>query len=212
MRIPVKKLYQVIKDLHYYIGLFISPFIVIFSVSVLVLNHNFVDWQDDWQEWFFSANEKVDRTAEFSVPDADKNEIDFAKDILNQLRIRGEIAGIFGDSIEMYIPVTLPGRRISIKADLKSGMAYIHSEQTSLWKKLVWLHKMPGPHNANIRGNWVYTKIWASLADLFVICLLISSVAGIVLWYHIKEERILGLIALFIGFISIVLLIIGLTN
>jgi hypothetical protein len=88
----------------------------------------------------------------------------------------------------------------------------MHDKQTSLWKKLVWLHKMPGPHNANIRGNWVPTKIWASLVDVFVICLLFSSIAGIVLWYNFKEERIPGLIALFIGFLSILLLIIGLTN
>ena len=112
----------------------------------------------------------------------------------------------------MYMPVTKPGYRISIKADLTSGIAYIHSEQTNLWKKLIWLHKMPGPHNANIRGNWMYTKIWGSLVDLFVICILFSSITGIVLWCFFKEERTYGLIALFIGLVSIVLLIIGLKN
>ena len=49
---------------------------------------------------------------------------------------------------------------------------------------------MPGPHNANIRGNWIYTKIWGSLVDLFVICLLFSQeLRGITLWYDLKKWK-----------------------
>lgn len=208
----MKKYYKAFSDVHYYIGLFISPFILMFSISTLVLNHNFIDWQEDWQEWSFSVDKKVDRTVEIDFPIADINSIEFAKNILEQIHVSGEIAGIYGDSIQMYIPVTKPGHRISIKADLNSGIAYIHSEKTNFWKKLIWLHKMPGPHNAHIRGNWKFTKIWGSLVDVFTFCLLFSSITGIILWYFLKEERILGLIALSIGLISIALLIIGMKN
>ena len=207
----MKKYYQVVKDLHFYIGLFISPIIIIFAFSALVLNHDFTDWQDDWQEWFFSVNDNVDKTAGFTIPAPDKNDIDYAKDILNQINISGEIAGVFGDSIQMYIPVTKPGYRISIRADLIAEIAYIHETKTNFWKRLIWLHKMPGPHNANIRGNWIYTKIWGSLADFFVILLLLSSITGIILWYYFKNEIAIGIVALLIGFISIASLVIGLT-
>ena len=208
----MKKHYRIFKDIHLHVGLFISPFILIFSVSVLVLNHNFVDWQDDWQEWSFSVDKKVDRTVEIDIPEYGKEKIDFARDIIEQIGVSGEIAGVYGDSILMYIPVTRPGHRISVKADLLSGIVYIHSAKTNIWKKLIWLHKMPGPHNANIRGNWMQTKIWGSLVDLFVICLLFSAITGIVLWSFYKTERTIGIIALCIGFISIALLIIGLKN
>ena len=127
------------------------------------------------------------------------------------MNISGEIAGVFRDSIQIYIPVTKPGHRVSIRADLVVGLAYIHSEKTNIWKKLIWLHKMPGPHNANIRGNWIYTKIWKSLVDISVIFLLFSSITGITLWYYFKSERTIGLIALLIGFLSIASLVIGLT-
>ena len=207
----MKKYHKLIKDIHLHSGLFISPFILIFSVSALVLNHSFVDWQEDWQKWSFSVNDKVDKTIAFDIPTTDKSEIDYAKDILKQINLSGEIANVFKDSIGMYIPVTKPGYRISIKADLTSGIAYVHSEQTNLWKKLAWLHKMPGPHNANIRGNWIYTKFWSSLVDFSVICLFFSGITGITLWYYLKNERTMGLIALLIGFLSIASLIIGLT-
>ena len=207
----MKKYYQIIKDLHYYFGLFISPFILVFAISALVLNHDFVEWQDNWQEWYFSVNDNVDETYEVKIPISDKSDIDFAKDIIKQVNISGEIAGVFKNSIQMYIPVTKPGLRVSIRADLIAGIVYIHREQTNIWKKLIWLHKMPGPHNANIRGNWIYTKIWKSLVDFSVVFLLVSSISGITLWYYFKSERTIGLMALLIGFLSIASLVIGLT-
>jgi hypothetical protein len=175
------------------------------------MNHRFVDWKDNWQDWYFSVNDEVDKTVGFNVPDSDKSEIGFAEEILEQLDISGEISNFFGDSIQMYIPVTKPGSRISIKADLISGMAYIHCEKTNFWKKLIWLHKMPGPHNARIRGNWMYTRIWGSVVDLFVILLFFSSITGFILWYHFKNDRIIGLMALLTGLLSLFSLIIGLT-
>jgi hypothetical protein len=207
----VKRYHHIIKDLHFYIGLFISPFILVFAISAFVLNHDFVDWQDHWQEWYFSVNDKVDDTYEVNIPIPEKSDIDFAEEIIKQLNISGEIAGVFRDSVQVYIPVTKPGRRISIRADLMAGLVYIHSEKTNIWKKLIWLHKMPGPHNAGIRGNWVYTKIWKSLVDFSVVFLLLSSITGITLWYYFKSERAIGVMALLIGFLSIASLVIGLT-
>ena len=207
----MKNYYKIIKEIHLHTGLFVSPFIIIFSVSALILNHNFIDWQEDWQKWSFSVNDKVDETVRFNLPNPDKTRIENAKYILREINIEGEIANVFGDSLNMIIPVTKPGYRISIKADLASGIAYIHTERTNLWKKMIWMHKMPGPHNANIRGNWINTKFWSSVVDFSVICLFFSSVSGIILWYYFKNERSIGLISLIIGFLSIVSLVIGLT-
>ncbi|MCK5370607.1 MAG: hypothetical protein KAQ62_18720, partial [Cyclobacteriaceae bacterium] len=60
-------------------------------------------------------------------------------------------------------------------------------------------------------GNWINTKFWSSVVDFSVICLFFSSITGIILWYYFKNERSIGLIALLIGFLSIVSLVIGLT-
>jgi len=30
---------------------------------------------------------------------------------------------------------------------------------------MIYLHKMPGQHNAAVRGNWVWMQLWRWLAD-----------------------------------------------
>ncbi|MCK5101951.1 MAG: hypothetical protein KAR17_04020, partial [Cyclobacteriaceae bacterium] len=64
----MKNYYKIIKEIHLHTGLFVSPFIIIFSISALILNHNFIDWQEDWRKWSFSVNDKVDKTARFTIP------------------------------------------------------------------------------------------------------------------------------------------------
>lgn len=206
----MKKYFGIIRNMHLYAGLFLSPFLILFSMSALILNHDFINWQEDWQKWTFSVDDIVDETVKFDLPGKGMTEIDYAKEILKQLNIKGEISNIFGDSATMYIPVTKPGSRISIKADLASGIAYVHNQKTNFWKKLIWMHKMPGPHNANIRGNWMFVNFWSSVVDFSVICLFLSSITGVVLWYYLKNERTAGLLALLIGFLSMVSLVVAL--
>lgn len=206
----LKKYNSLIKDIHLYTGLFISPFLLVFAISALVLNHNFIDWQEDWQEWSFMVDDKIDETKKIELPAASDNKIEYARGILQAIDIEGEISNIFEDSITLYIPVTKPGYRISIKVNTLSGMVSIRSTPTSFWQKLIWLHKMPGPHNANIRGNWTQTQNWTSLVDFSVMALFFSTITGTILWYNVKNERKTGLIALIIGVLSMASLIIGL--
>ena len=57
---------------------------------------------------------------------------------------------------------------------------------------LVYLHRMPGPHNASIRGNWGPMAAWAAAADTAVYGVLFLTVSGIYLWWMIRSERKTG--------------------
>jgi hypothetical protein len=70
---------------------------------------------------------------------------------------------------------------------------------TSLWESLAYLHKMPGPHNVAIRGNWIGTNVWRWLADATIYVLLFISISGIYLWWSIRAERRIGLTLLTAG-------------
>ena len=61
------------------------------------------------------------------------------------------------------------------------------------------LHKMPGQHLANLRGNWVYMRLWRWLADATVYLVLFLSISGIYLWAVLRAERRIGLMLLAAG-------------
>ena len=69
----------------------------------------------------------------------------------------------------------------------------------NLWESLSYLHKMPGPHNVAIRGNWIGTQAWRVLADATIYLLLFISLSGVYLWWAIKAERRIGLTLLTAG-------------
>jgi hypothetical protein len=69
----------------------------------------------------------------------------------------------------------------------------ISQRPTGLLESVAYLHKMPGPHNAELRGNWFWIWLWRWLADWTVYLLLFISASGLYLWFAIKAERQIGL-------------------
>ena len=86
-----------------------------------------------------------------------------------------------------------------VDVDVAAGSASVSRRPTSLLEAFGYLHKMPGPHNQNSRGNWLMTRLWKWFADATVYLTLFISITGIYLWYAIKAERSIGLILLSAG-------------
>jgi hypothetical protein len=66
----------------------------------------------------------------------------------------------------------------------------------------VYLHKMPGLHNADVRGNSWLIRAWRILADATAYLLLFITVSGIYLWVALRAERRVGVILLLAGAIT----------
>jgi hypothetical protein len=80
-----------------------------------------------------------------------------------------------------------------VDLDLEARSAVITERVTGVWGATVFLHKMPGPHNVMMRGNWIYTRIWKWFADATVYLMLFISLSGIYLWAVLRAERRIGL-------------------
>ena len=103
--------YLWIRNLHLYFGLFVSPFVLVFAISTMMLNHN----------W------KPDPTVEKSVHPIKLVEglVDYpqARQILDQLNITGEVnfvRGFRGAEI-VRIPVVKPGARTVVIVNVKTA-------------------------------------------------------------------------------------------
>jgi len=196
--ISIRKFYPIIRKLHLYLGLFISPYILIFALSTIMLNHN---WRLGEET---AGKDNTKRFAKQIKAPVGAGSLAQAKDILEQLNLTGEIGYINHLPREgrLIFPVMKPGLEIDVKVDIRNHIATIEPRQTNFWKRLIYLHKSPGPHNADIRGNWLYTRLWWVLADSIVYLLLFLTTGGVYLWTVVQAEWKPGLIFLGLGMVS----------
>jgi hypothetical protein len=192
--------YRWIRDLHLYFGLLISPFVLLFAASVLFLNHAKVA-TDRWTS--IQTFRPINLPSELDTargPDA----VARAQTILRQVGLDGEIGftRYAAQSGHFIFPVSKPGMETLVDVDIAGRSARVTQRRTSFWEATAYLHKMPGPHNVNIRGNWVWTRAWRRLADATVYLLFFISISGVYLWYAIKAERRIGFALLAAGGLS----------
>ncbi len=197
-----QRLYQVIRHLHLYLGLFASPFVLLFAVSVFFLVHGWAP---------ATASQEVFRRAPLRLPSEIERlparaQIDALRGPLAQAGVHGELGFV------QYLPgehrlafqVSVPGRLTAVAIDLFSGNATIQSRATGPWDALITLHKFPGQHLAAIRMNWPWMRAWRWLSDATVYLILFLSVSGIYLWAVLRAERRVGLALLAAGAITFV--------
>lgn len=192
--------YRWIRDLHLYFGLFVSPFILLFAGSVFFLNHTKVA-TDRWTAVNTFQNLRIpggfDRLK-------GREAVERAREILPQLGVTGEIGFLryVQKDRHLILPVSKPGVETVVDVVLDARSASVSRRETSLWEALAYLHKMPGPHNVAIRGNWIATRVWRWFADATIYLTLFISMSGIYLWWVLKAERRIGLTLLSLGAVT----------
>ncbi len=194
--------YRLLRDLHLYLGLFISPFVLVFTISVFFLVHS-------WLPRIGSEISTTRMVSALPLPQAledlsGRPLIDALKPVLEKVGVRGEVGFVrhMVKENKFIIPVTIPGRETTVSISMVSGEARIVTRETGLAEALVVLHKSPGQHGPDIRMNWFYMRAWRWMADVTVYFILFITVSGIYLWYALRSERTVGLILIFAGALS----------
>lgn len=202
-----RALYRRTRDLHLYIGLFLSPFVLVYAISAIVINHAVLPWGGR------TGDDLARRTVRVVVPDVDDG-LKAAKAVQRQIGVRGEVGWISRSAEEgrLSFPIETPGRLTNVGVDLATGVATVEERETGAWDAAVQLHKLPGPHNVKLRGNWVFTRAWGWLADATVYLLLFLTASGIYLWLVLKAERRAGLLFLGAGAATFVALLLGIVT
>jgi hypothetical protein len=196
------RFYRLTRDLHLYLGLFISPFVLVFAISVFFLVHS-------WLPTIGSVTSTKCVVSASPLPEglqtlSGRPLIEALKPVLERVGVRGEVGFVrrMVKEEKLTIPVIIPGRQTTVSLNLGNGEAAIETRETGLADALVTLHKSPGQHGPDIRMNWFYMKAWRSMADATVYLVLFISVSGIYLWHVLRAERTVGLILLCAGALS----------
>ena len=194
----MKQFYAVTRDLHLYFGLFISPLVLVFAVSVFFLVHARLPG---------AVQPPASRTTgDLPVPAgvellSGRDQANALRGVLDRLGVQGEVNVIrrIANEHRLVISVIVPGREVTVDLHLETRSAIVTSRGESTWSAMVYLHKMPGQHLANLRGNWVFLRLWRWLADGTVYLVLFLSISGVYLWTVLRAERRIGLALLAAG-------------
>ena len=196
----MRRFYLITRDLHLYFGLFLSPFILVFCVSVFYLVHGLA------QRPAPGPTDDSRSVANLSVPPGiatmtGRARVDALRPVLQQLSVHGEIDFVrhVAGEHRLIVPVRLPDRDTIVSLDYEERTATVTTRRQSLGDALVYLHKMPGPHNVDIRGNSLLMRAWRVLADTTAYLLLFITVSGIYLWVALRAERRVGLLLMLAG-------------
>lgn len=140
-----------------------------------------------------------------------RDAVDQAREIVDQVGVTGEIGFVryVRTDRRVVIPVSKPGLESIVDVDVVKRIATVSRRTTSILESVAYLHKSPGPHNADLRGNWLWTRVWRWLADATVYLVLFISTTGLYLGFTIKAERRIGLALLGAGAVSFCALVYG---
>jgi hypothetical protein len=199
----MRRFYLITRDLHLYVGLFLSPFVLVFSVSVFYLVHGFA------QRPTPGPSDSSRTMNNLAVPAGlagmqGRARVDALRSVLAQVGVSGEIDFVrhLPDEHRLIIPVRVPNRDAVVSLDYDQRTATITSRAHSFSDALVYLHKMPGPHNVDVRGNSPLMRWWRVLADATAYLTVFLTVSGIYLWVALKAERRVGLVLVLAGAIT----------
>src|SRR5262249_49923483 len=120
---------------------------------------------------------------------------------LAQLGVGGEVDFVRHAPREhqLIVPVRLPDADTVVTFDYEQRTALIASRQHPMREAFVYLHKMPGPHNADVRGNTLLMRAWRIAADVTAYAVLFITLSGIYLWCALRAERRVGLVLTVLG-------------
>lgn len=199
----MRRFYLITRDLHLYVGLFLSPFVLVFSASVFYLVHGFAQRPAPVSA---DSSRTVNNVA---VPAGlagmqGRARVDALRAVLDQVGVSGEIDFVrhLPGEHRVIVPVRLPNRDTVVSLDYEQRTATITSREHSIGDAFVYLHTMPGPHNVDVRGNSPLMRWWKVLADATAYLTLFITISGIYLWMALRAERRVGLVLVLAGAIT----------
>ena len=196
------------RQLHLYGGLFLCPFLLIFAISTIRLNHG---WQRPPDETTTTVTLPIpaDLLADVTNREA-TDDMTFGEraaagqplldHIVTTLDLQGEIAGagVVRNGRTM-LNVARPGIVQRVAVNVRTQEATITELKQGLFGTMRYLHLNPGPHR---QPQWIGTKAWGWIADATVYVTLLLTLSGVCLWMFIREERKSGIAVLGAGAIS----------
>ena len=183
----MKKLLAVIRQIHMYLGLFLAPWMLIYALSTMAMNHReffkehyggtMVKWQVE-KEQTLTPQFKADASAQEMAASILQGENNYGNFNANLTRDRQKL------TINRTDPVT-PRRFTYTPADAK---LVIEKQEFRSQPFLEGLHRRRG-----FQSSFLLDKLWGTSVDLVIIAMVFWVLSGLWIWWGLKPTRRLGM-------------------
>ena len=173
-----------LRNIHLLLGLFVSSFVLMYSLSSMQMSHN---------SWF-SVKPTVE---ESQVKLTTGLEARAVARLLMEQGLRGEIAQVQPANAPVKFRIQRPGTVYEVVYDAQSGETKVKTSTVGFAGMLNRLHHISGFWHEYGLINW-----WAGALLLTSVALMALALTGIYLWFRIYKERLVGaiLLALSLGY------------
>jgi hypothetical protein len=177
---------RLIRRTHMYLALFLTPWMIIYALSGLVLNHF-----ETVRGWYGGKYADFEKIAEHSYDTA------FSADATPR-QIGAQILADLGLAGSFNVPANPPAGRLVFN---RSAMATVHRVTYFRAERrvLVEKQKLSAPvllNRAHFRSGYeqpfLAAKIWGAIVDLAVVGMLFWILSGVLMWWEIKPARAWG--------------------
>jgi len=182
---------KLIRRTHMYLALFLSPWIVMYALSTMAMNH-----RKGLEEIFGNGPPKFERLKVVDVPagvvKADSPRPENAKRLLDALKMDGmhnvPKARADGTLVVVRHPASAPVR-ITYRPD--TGKALIEKQQGRFSFLLERMHRRRG-----YQHPYGVDKAWAFSVDLVIVVIVFWVLSGLWMWWELKSARRLGALSM----------------
>lgn len=185
---------RVIRRTHLYLALFVTPWMIVYALSGLVLNHG--ETVRGWYGGKFPDFEKVEERPYTAAFSADATPRQIAAQVLADLGLEGTF----------NVPANANATRLVINRNgalTAHRITYFRTEN----RVLVERQRLVAPlvvNRAHFRHGYeqpyLAAKLWGAAVDLAVIGMLGWILTGVLMWWEIKPARVWGAACAFAGF------------
>jgi len=194
------------RKLHYYLGLYFLFFLWLFLLTGLVLNHQ------QWKIAQAASQRREIRYEQAIQPPSGGTDIARARDLMRQLHLAGELdlPGTPQQPDHLEFNVGRPNDASSVRVDLRQQRASVQHFENGGWMVFRVFHTFSGSrYNAPDQRDWALTTVWVIAMDALAAGLIVMVAGSYYMWYRLKRDHTLGIVALIAGFASCALFFAG---
>lgn len=178
-------MYPLIRNVHLFLGLLCFSFLLMYSVSAVQMSH--VDW--------FSTQPTVTEE-EVAVDSAEaQNPRAFARRLM-RAGLWGELQNVSQDAAGFRFRILRAGTAYDVEYATGSRAAQVKTSVAGLMGMLNRLHHTAGFYREQRITHW-----WAIFVAMSSLALLILGATGVLMWFRLYKERLIGGAFLSIGLI-----------